>query len=174
MLPSSICITRAEQCSTQHTQSLKHHIMQGIMYRFVRVLLCNRHFAFFIDCPLSVLLCVFFANYNSTSDQNVASPANTPHTTGQSALHKWLLALLNRWLHQSWAPFVCPLRFLLYISLRERSGRRFLYDTPNSAPTYCLYCRPVKSATTENRSEWNTQRRRVLRCVRGSEQKNKK
>ena len=92
------------------------------------------------------------ANYTRTADENVTSPASAQHSTRQSALHKELLALLNRWLHQSWASSFCLLPILLYSSLCERSGRR----QPPSERRACIYLflsSPFSSSTCYTVSE---------------------
>ena len=40
------------------------------------------------------------ANYTRTANQNVSPPTSTQHSTGQFALHRQLLALSFRYLHQ--------------------------------------------------------------------------
>ena len=58
---------------------------------------CTRLLAFFTGCPPSRSSFFYFANFPRIADQKVTSPTSTQqYSTGQSAQHKYLLALSNR------------------------------------------------------------------------------
>lgn len=61
-------------------------------------------------------------------DHSVTSPANTRHSTGQSAMHKYLLAqyqIATGRCTKSWASSACPFSHLAaFLLARAYSGRR--------------------------------------------------
>ena len=92
MLPSSM---HHKDRISQH-RALSHQNLTYVPARTC-VLLCTRILQVFLLSSLIVLSRsssrFFFANYTRTADQNETSPASTQPSTGQSALHKYILAL---------------------------------------------------------------------------------
>ena len=93
----------AERSPVLPLEQTEYHQAAGIRpstrYQVPVVRVCTGLFAFVVDFVLHLgPLRVFpFANYTRTTvDQNVTSPTYSAARTGQSAPHKYLLALSNR------------------------------------------------------------------------------
>ena len=87
--------------------SFEHAAVPGI----VRSTRYPRMYSSFSFLHFNVLSwsCFFSPTTPLTVDQNVNRPTSTQHSTGQSALPKYLLAIPNRSLHQIMSLYFCPL-----------------------------------------------------------------